>query len=159
MADQNIQAAIDSLQTRYIRALDRKDFKGWLSCFGPTGSYICTSRENHEADMPVAIMMDDCPERLRDRVRFIEEVWSGTFEDYAMRHFVQRMDVREAAAGVFEVESNLLVTHTGSTGQAKILATGSYLDVIEVIEGEALFRSKIAILDDHATVRYLVYPV
>lgn len=150
---------IDDLQARYVKALNAKDMQGWLACFGADGRYVCTSRENHDAGLPLAIMMDDCPERLRDRVKFITEVWAGTFEDYRMRHVVQRISAREVTSTGFEVESNFIVTHTNAKGHSDILAAGVYLDTVSISAGKAQFRSKTAIIDDHATCRYLVYPI
>ena len=100
MVSPEILASIDALQVAYARALDRFDMPAWLDCFeDDAGSYICTTRENEEQDLPLALMMDDNRVRLGDRARFINEVWSGTFEEYTTRHFVQRLDCIETAPG------------------------------------------------------------
>ena len=67
MIEQAVLAAIDALQMKYLGALDQRDFDAWLDCFADEAAYICISRENHEASLPVAIMMDDTRARLRDR--------------------------------------------------------------------------------------------
>jgi 3-phenylpropionate/cinnamic acid dioxygenase small subunit len=150
---------IDALQTRYIRALDRKDMQAWLACFDESGSYICNSRENTDGGMQLAIMLDDCRARLKDRVKFITEVWSGTFEDYDVRHFVQRLDAKELEDGMVKVESNVLVVQTNVEGRTEILVSGLYVDTVGLAGEQPLFRSKSAILDDVTTSRYLVYPI
>ncbi len=73
-------------------------------------------------------MMDDCRARLADRMKFITEVWLGTFEPYATRHFVQRLDGVETAAGRYAVESNFIVAYTSAHRHSEILATGIYQD-------------------------------
>jgi len=158
--DNSILDAIDGLQLRYLRALDRKDMTGWLDCFDrDAGGYVCTTRENEAQGLPVALMMDDTPQRLSDRVRFITEVWSGTFEDYETRHFVQRIDSTARGQGLYAVTSNVMVVYTSARRHSEILAAGVYEDEVAVGAGGARFRTKKAILDTVTTPRYLVYPI
>jgi 3-phenylpropionate/cinnamic acid dioxygenase small subunit len=153
-------ATIDALQLKYLRALDGFDMTAWLDCFvSDAGSYVCTTRENEEQNLPLALMMDDCRERLRDRVKFITEVWSGTFEEYTTRHFVQRLDCAETEPGLYAVESNFMVAYTSGRRNSEILAAGVYLDEVAVDNGSTRFLSKKAVLDTITTPRYLVYPV
>ncbi len=159
MIDAETLARIDALQLRYARALDTRDMTGWAGCFGESGSYICIARENVEQELPVAIMMDDSLARIRDRVKYIGNVWAGTFEDYQTRHFVQRIECAPRGADRFAVESNFMVAYTGARGRSEILVAGTYEDEIELGRGEAKFRAKKAILDTVTTPRYLVYPV
>src|SRR5437764_14991668 len=90
--DPTVLTRLDELQMKYLAALDRHDLDAWLDCFAAEAGYACITRENHDAGLPVALMLDDTRTRLKDRVKFINEVWSGTFEDYATRHFVQRLE-------------------------------------------------------------------
>jgi anthranilate 1,2-dioxygenase small subunit len=150
---------IDALQIRYLAALDERNMEGWLACFAEEAGYVCTTRENHDADLPVAMMLDDSRARLKDRVKFVNEVWSGTFEDYATRHFVQRVDCRPEGGGRFGVRTNFMVAYTNRRGGSEILVTGVYEDVVKIEGDDARFISKRAILDTVTTPRYLVYPV
>jgi 3-phenylpropionate/cinnamic acid dioxygenase small subunit len=157
--EQAILAALDALQMKYLGALDQRDFDAWLDCFADEAAYICISRENHEASLPVAIMMDDTRARLRDRVRFIKQVWSGTYEDYATRHFVQRIDSKALDKSYVSITTNFMVSYTNRRGGSDILVTGVYDDTVDVNGGTPKFVSKRAILDTVITPRYLVYPV
>jgi anthranilate 1,2-dioxygenase small subunit len=159
VTDPAILARVDALQVRYLAALDRHDLKAWLACFAEDGSYICITRENQDAGFPVALMLDDTGARLKDRVKFVDEVWSGTFEDYATRHFIQRLECTPAENGRFKVLSNFMVSYTNSRGGSDILVTGVYEDEIEFDGEQARFRSKRAVMDTVTTPRYLVYPV
>jgi anthranilate 1,2-dioxygenase small subunit len=150
---------IDALQLRYMRALDTRNLGAWSDCFGEAGSYICIARENVEQNLPLAVMLDDSLARIHDRVKYITEIWAGTFEDYQTRHFAQRIDCVQRAPDLFAVESNFLVAYTSAKGRSEILVVGSYDDEIEVLRGEARFRAKKAVLDTVTTPRYLVYPV
>ena len=57
----------------YLAALDRRDLDSWLSCFADEAGYVCITRENHDAGLPVALMLDDTRARLKDRVKFIND--------------------------------------------------------------------------------------
>jgi 3-phenylpropionate/cinnamic acid dioxygenase small subunit len=159
VVDADILTRIDELQMKYLSALDRQDMQGWLGCFSEEGSYICISRENHDAGLPVAMMMDDSRARLKDRVKFVNEVWSGTFEDYSTRHFVQRFECTQGDDGRFNVQSNFIVSYTNRRGGSDILVTGVYHDEVALNGGAACFRAKKAIMDTVTTPRYLVYPI
>ena len=159
MVDADVLARVDALQMKHLAALDSHDLDGWLACFAEEAGYICITRENHDAGLPVALMMDDTRARLKDRVKFINEVWSGTFEDYGTRHFVQRLDCQKADRGRYNVQTNFMVAYTTRRGGSDILVTGIYEDSVELAGAAARFTSKRAILDTVTTPRYLVYPV
>jgi 3-phenylpropionate/cinnamic acid dioxygenase small subunit len=158
----DVLSKIDELQVRYIAALDSKRMNDWLATFTTDAdtSYICTTAESVEADLPLALMLDDCHARLEDRVSFITKIWAGTYSDYRTRHFIQRTACRATDDGLFEVETNFSVSYTPSdTGRAETFATGVYLDRVMVGADGASFRSKKVITDNAAVERYVVYPL
>jgi anthranilate 1,2-dioxygenase small subunit len=156
--DPAVLAQVDALQNKYLAALDRHDMQAWLDCFAEQASYSCITRENVDADLPVAMMLDDTRERLQDRVKFVTEVWSGTFEDYATRHFVQRLECSQAN-GQLDVLTNFMVSYTNRRGGSDILVTGVYEDAVVLGGSGPRFKAKRAVLDTVTTPRYLVYPV
>jgi anthranilate 1,2-dioxygenase small subunit len=159
VVDRDILACIDALQLEYLRALDRSDMNGWASCFGDPASYVCTTRENEDQGLPVALMLDDSRQRIADRVKYVTRVWAGTYEDYRTRHFVQRLNWLERDPSLYEVESQFMVAYTSRRGQSEILVVGVYLDEVVIESATAKFRSKKAVLDTVVTPRYLVYPI
>ncbi len=150
---------IDALQTRYIAALDSKDMQGWLDTFASDGSYICIANENEESGLPLALMMDDCHERLEDRVTYVTKVWAGTFEDYQTRHFVQRIACTPKGEGLYETVSNFTVFYTDSAGNTGTLVCGRYVDQIVLGSGGAKLKSRRAVMDTNVAPRYIVYPI
>jgi 3-phenylpropionate/cinnamic acid dioxygenase small subunit len=159
VTDEEALNCLVQLQSRYIRALARNDMSAWADCFDDPGSYVCMVRENEEQGLPIALMMDDSRGRILDRVKYVTEVWHGTFEDYSSRHIVQPIDWSVAASGAITAESNLIVAYTTTRGRSEMLATGSYLDEIVIGPAGAHFRSKKVVLDTTITPRYLVYPI
>lgn len=160
-------AALDELQCAYMEALDRKEMDGWLACFAdmPDAAYVLNSRDNVERGLRIAMMLDDCRDRLVDRCTFIQQVWAGTFQDYRTRHFVQRahverVDVGSGGDGKIRMRSHFSVNFTpDDTGVSALLATGVYEDVVELERGRALLVSRRAITDTAVLPRYLVFPL
>lgn len=156
---QEVLQQIDALQTRYIAALDGKDMQGWLATFAGDGSYVCIANENEENGLPLALMMDDCHERLEDRVTYVTKVWAGTFEDYQTRHFVQRIACTAKGGDLYETVSNFTVFYTDSAGNTGILVCGRYVDQIVLGSGGAKLKSRRAVMDTNVAPRYIVYPI
>ena len=150
---------IDALQMSYIAALDGKDMQGWLDSFTADGSYVCIANENEESGLPLALMMDDCHERLEDRVTYVTKVWAGTFEDYQTRHFVQRIACTPKGGDLYETVSNFTVFYTDSAGNTGTLVCGRYVDQIVVGNGGAKLKSRRAVMDTNVAPRYIVYPI
>lgn len=150
---------IDALQMSYIAALDSKDMHGWLDTFASDGSYVCIANENEESGLPLALMMDDCHERLEDRVTYVTKVWAGTFEDYQTRHFVQRVSCTPKGGDLYETVSNFTVFYTDSAGNTGTLVCGRYVDEVVVNGSGAKLKSRRAVMDTNVAPRYIVYPI
>ena len=150
---------LDALQMSYIAALDNKDMQGWLDSFTADGSYVCIANENEESGLPLALMMDDCHERLEDRVTYVTKVWAGTFEDYQTRHFVQRIACTPKGGDLYETVSNFTVFYTDSAGNTGTLVCGRYVDEIVVKGSGAKLKSRRAVMDTNVAPRYIVYPL
>ena len=153
---------IDELQTSYINALDSKNIPGWLETFAvvPEASYICTTAESVDRNLPLALILDDCHARLQDRVTYITKIWVGTFQDYRTRHFTQRVSAEASGDNTVKVRTNFTVIYTPEdTGSSEVLTAGVYEDVVSLINGSAKFISKKAVTDTSVLPRYLVYPL
>ena len=107
---------------------------------------------------PIALMLDDCRARLKDRVTFVTQIWKGTFQDYRTRHFAQRLSCEKAADDTFRVRSNFSIEYTFDPNATAILAAGVYEDVVVIEGGEPRFLSKRAVYDTTVLPQYIVYP-
>lgn len=157
---QEVLTKLDALQNLYVAALDGKDMDGWLATFSQRddASYICRSAENESMGLPIALMLDDCRARLKDRITFVTKIWRGTFQDYRTRHFTQRLSCDRLTEDTFRLRSNFSIEYTLDPSATAILAAGAYEDVV-VLEGdEARFLSKRAVYDTTILPQYIVYP-
>ena len=103
-------------------------------------------------------MYDDCRARLADRVTFITQVWTGTFQPYRTRHFVQRVGSPLLEGGRLHVVSNFSIATTPEGGGTSLLAVGQYEDIVVLDGGEPRFQRKRAVYDTTVLPRYIVYP-
>jgi len=150
--------AIDDLLGAYAFALDAQEFEQWAGLFTEECFYGVYSIENVEQGLPLAYMLDDCRERVLDRVKMIREVWAGTIEPYRTRHSIQRTMTMDLGDGLYEVHANFLIGFTQADGTAALLAMGHYQDRVRVTATGALFEEKRAYIDNTPP-RYLVYPL
>jgi anthranilate 1,2-dioxygenase small subunit len=156
----DILRKIDDLQLSYIDALDSRAMDRWLDAFDAVGAYACRTAESEEANLPVSLILDDCRARLEDRVKFITQVWAGTYQDYRTRHVTQRVACREEAPGLYAVRSNFIITYTSKdNGRSELFSSGVYLDQVVIADGQARFRSKTAVTDVPILPHYMVYPL
>ncbi len=153
---------LDELQARYIQALDAKKMNGWLDCFAEQedASYICISSDNVERGLKVAMMLDDCRDRLIDRCTFVEKIWAGTFQDYRTRHFVQRVQARRVGGANVSMVSHFSVLCTpDDPGTTELLASGVYEDAVLLDADKAFLLSRRVVMDTALLPRYLVFPL
>jgi 3-phenylpropionate/cinnamic acid dioxygenase small subunit len=105
-------------------------------------------------------MLDDCRGRIEDRVTYVTKVWAGTFQDYRMRHIMQRIQARHVAEDLVEMRTGFVVYCTPEeSGITQILTAGEYEDVVRLDPAGPRFLSKKVILDTSVLPRYLVYPL
>jgi len=149
------------LQARYVATLDDRRIADWPNFFTDDSSYSVVPRSNRDAGRPLAILLDDSKGRIRDRVTFVQEIWTGNFTDYIPRHLYTVLSVEPSQDSPAELtmRSNLAVYFTEPDGRTILFAAGQYEDLV-LVEGEtARFRQKTVVLDTDLLPRYFVYPL
>ncbi|QXJ26593.1 nuclear transport factor 2 family protein [Actinomadura graeca] len=149
---------LDELYAAYAEVVDERRWERWPDMFTEECSYTVHTLENADRGLPLAYMLDDCRERLLDRVKFVTEVWAGTVEPYRTRHVIQRTRTEAAGDGAYRVRANVVVTYTEADGPPEILTSGYYDDHVRLTDAGPLFAGKRVYLDGTPT-RYLVYPL
>jgi len=157
--NEDVLFQVDGLLSAFAEVLDSGQIEQWPNLFTEEASYSLHDAEDDERGLPLAYILDDCRERLLDRVKFITEVWKGTVESYRTRHIVQRTGITLGdTPNEYNLRSNILVTYCQVEGTSNILCSGRTEDVVQLGSQGALFLSRRVILDG-VPARYLVYPV
>jgi 3-phenylpropionate/cinnamic acid dioxygenase small subunit len=151
---------IEQLNCNYICALDALDMSAWLACFNKQGQYTFIAEENYRRNLPIAFMLDDCYERLQDRVTQVVDIQSDSTEHYQTRHFTQLISVTACDDGRYQAEFNYSVYYTRSdTNQTQLMCVGRYIDLIDLSNACASYIDKKAVTDTNVLPRYVAYPI
>ena len=153
-------SAVENLNRDYICALDNMDMQAWLACFSKQGTYTFIAEENERRGLPIAFMLDDCYERLQDRVTQVTDIQIDSTEHYQMRHFTQLTTVSEQADGTMTANYNFSIYYTQrDTNITKLLCVGRYEDIVAMENGEGRYIQRKAVTDTNVLPRYVAYPV
>ena len=156
----SVMQQVENLNRDYICALDSMDMNAWLACFNQQGTYTFISEENERRGFPIAFMLDDCSERLQDRVSQVVDIQSDSTEHYQTRHFTQLITVSELDNGLYKAVFNYTVYYTQrDTNVTLILSVGQYIDRINIKDGSASFMERRAVTDTNVLPRYVAYPI
>jgi len=151
---------VENLNRDYICALDALDMSAWLACFNPNGRYTFISEENERRGFPIAFMLDDCYERLQDRVTQVVDIQSDSTEHYQTRHFTQLLSVEEIDNGLIKAVFNYSIYYTQRDNNlTKILCVGQYFDTVKLDGDKASYIERRAVTDTNVLPRYTAYPV
>jgi len=142
-----------ALSARWTHAISRAR----CVCIDQDGQYFVVPADNESEGLPIALMMDDCYEHLIDRVTYVTKVW--TYDDYQMRHFVQRLAVEGKDNDLYKSRILFSVFYTTQQGNSALLAVGRYQDRVRINGDLALFHGKRAILDTFMLPMNIVYPL
>ncbi len=161
IGDSRLNALVRQLERRYADAVDSHRMDAWLDCFTEDGSYYVIGADNDADGLPLCLMMDDCRERLEDRVTFVDEIWPGSFEDYQTRHFIQplRLEPEESGPGMFRALANFTVFATDARGRTSLFIAGQYRDRIRVNGEDCRYVERRVVMDTFTTPGVIVYPL
>lgn len=154
--------AVGDLLDRYVGVVDDRRIEDWPALFAPEASYSVVTRENVERGLRVALVLDDTRARINDRVRYIQDVWEGHFNDYYPRHVLSRtvfVGDDDPPGGIVTARTSFAVYLTEPGSTSTLLAVGEYADRVTLAGGEARFVEKRVVLDTSVLPRYFVYPL
>jgi len=152
--------SIENLNRDYICALDKLDMNKWLACFNKQGTYTLISNENERNGLPIAFMLDDCYERLQDRVTQVVDIQEDSTEHYQTRHMTQLTNITDLGDNQYKVDFNFTTFYTQDLiEKTNLLGAGRYEDIILVENGKASFIQRKAVLDTNVLPRYVAYPI
>jgi anthranilate 1,2-dioxygenase small subunit len=161
------QAALDLL-TQYVRVVDDPSrIDEWPDLFAGEAEYVVVTRENEERGLPIAIIRDDCKDRILDRVTIIKQFWGAGrrvedrhFNAVWTRHIVGPAWADLTDDGRVHVGAHVMVwASTRVEPEPRLLAVGEYRDIIAFTDGAAKFQAKKLILDTPVLQDAFVYPL
>jgi anthranilate 1,2-dioxygenase small subunit len=142
----------------YGHAIDDGELDRWPQFFTPNGVYQITTRENHQAGLPVGIMRCVGRGMMIDRVKAFRT--ANIFEPHCYNHIVGYPTMsHDQTSGCMRARSNFQVIRIMESGRMDLYATGKYLDVIQKEGGSLKFRERVVVLDSRNVDILLVIPL
>jgi anthranilate 1,2-dioxygenase small subunit len=157
MIDWHLQQRIQSLHTRYVHVLDEDRLEDWPGLFTADAHYKITTRENHQANLPLALYSCTGQGMLQDRVTGYRRI--NVYEPQCYRHQISALEITADPAGGWRCRSNFLVVRTLQRGDMSVFATGSYRDRVVEQDGALKFAERLVITDSRQTDTLLVIPL
>ena len=155
--DSSKKEAVIHLIYECAMAVDDGDLKKWPDFFAENGSYYVYPRDNYESGFPIALIMDDNKDKIKDRVTIIEKIW--TYNIQYQRHIISNIIVTESEDNKVQAYSNFVIHLTDREGNTNWKLVGKYLDTVVFEEESPKFEKRIAILDTFTLPNYFVYPL
>jgi 3-phenylpropionate/cinnamic acid dioxygenase small subunit len=157
MAAPTRDQAVDLISS-YAYALDDMQLDAWPHFFTEDALYHLTTRENHEANLPIGIIRCLGRGMMTDRVRAFHS--ANIFEPHTYNHIIGRPAFSETqSSNMLSVRSNFQIVRTMESGQMDLFAVGKYLDEIVLDEGLTRFRKRVVVMDSRNVDILIVIPL
>lgn len=142
----------------YGHAIDDGDIDSWPHYFTVNGIYHITTKENHDAGLPIGIMRCVGRGMMIDRVKAFHT--ANIFEPHSYNHIVGYPAMsHDKTTSCIVARSNFQVIRIMEAGRMDLYAAGKYLDVIEEEAGSLKFRQRVVVLDSRNVDILLVIPL
>ena len=151
------RAAIEDFLVAYGHTIDDGGIAHWPDFFTEDGLYRITTRENHDAGLPMAIFSCQGKGMMADRVLALET--ANIFEPHSYCHLLGPPQFGEESADGQAVRSNFNIIRTMQDGGSASFAVGKYLDRIVFEDERPLFKERLVVLDSRRIDILLVLPL
>ncbi len=156
--DPSVRDMVEDLICAYAFALDDEDIDRWPHFFTESGVYVLTTKENHDAGLPIGIIRCIGRGMMSDRVKAFHT--ANIFEPHSYSHMVSRPLIgRGPRQDSYVARSNFQVIRTMQDGRTELFATGKYLDSMVIEKDAARFQERIVVLNSRQVDILVVMPI
>ena len=152
---------INQFNAAYAHALDNKRFDEWPLFFTEQGRYILQARENHERNLPLALMDLESRAMMMDRVYGITQtIYHGP---YYTRHLVGHASVESCIADAIQASASYAVFRTkpggAGAGTSEVMSVGRYIDSFIRTEDGLKLQRRHCVYDSETVLNSVIYPI
>jgi 3-phenylpropionate/cinnamic acid dioxygenase small subunit len=152
----SLRDEVEALYAEYCEAIDDGALERWPDLFVEPCLYRIVSKENHDRDLPLSLMLCESLGMLRDRALASQKL--NVYGPRTWRHQVTQIRAQPAGDAI-GVRASFAVFETLHDRHTQILCTGRYLDTL-VRSGAGLrFREKICVYDSTLIPGSIVFPL
>ena len=149
--------AIADLFADYGACLDGDRLEDWLECFAEGCRYEIVSRENLRRGLPLALMLCENKDMLRDRVVSLRE--ANEYSVHTDKHVIGGVRIKKAVEGGFAVEADYAMFQADAEGTGSLYSFGTYDAECELAGGAAKFRRMTVVVDNWNIPHMLSTPI
>jgi 3-phenylpropionate/cinnamic acid dioxygenase small subunit len=152
----SLREEIEDLYAEYCEVIDGGALERWPDLFVEPCLYRIVSKENHDRDLPLSLMLCESVGMLRDRAFASQKL--NVYAPRTWRHSVTQIrawpEGEEIAA-----RAAFVVFETLHDRPTQILCTGRYLDRLVRTEAGLRFRERICVYDSTLVPGSIVFPI
>jgi anthranilate 1,2-dioxygenase small subunit len=152
-----LRLEVEDLYHDYVECLDDGDLERWPDFFTEECLYQVIPRENYDRGLPLALMLCESRNMLRDRVEALRR--SSVYAPRALRHLLSNVRVKAVEGDEIRVQANYAVLQTLSDEPTTVFNAGRYLDRVVREGSRLLFREKICVFDSVLVPGSLLWPI
>jgi anthranilate 1,2-dioxygenase small subunit len=153
----NVYQMIARAQADYARCIDDDRLEEWPSHFHGQCIYRVTTAANHRDGLETGLIFANSRGMLADRVSALRE--ANIYERQAYRHILGQPSILSEQNGEVRSETPFLVARIMQDGDTDIFATGRYLDLYKVEDGQAKLNERIVVCDSSRIDTLLALPL
>ena len=148
---------IDMLNRQYGYTIDEDLLEEWPKFFVEEARYMITTRQNHQANMPVGLILCENRGMMEDRVSALRI--ANLYEPHGYRHLIDPPIVISKSKQEVRAQTSFACFRTVQGSSPEIFCTGKYLDRI-VDDGQFLkFKERVVVCDSERIDTLIVIPL
>jgi len=151
------QLAAQVLLAEYGGRLDLGHYDEWLALFAAECRYAVVPRENHDAGLPVALILCNSRAMLEDRIAALRQ--ANKYNLHTDRHIIGLPRIIAAEASGIVIEAPFAVYQTDQEGETMLFVTGLYRDRLDRVADGLRVAEKLVLLDTFAVPMLLATPL
>jgi anthranilate 1,2-dioxygenase small subunit len=148
---------IARVQAEYARCIDDDRLEEWPSHFHGACVYKITTAANYREGLEAGIVFANSPGMLTDRVSALRE--ANIYERQSYRHIIGQPSILSEDASEVRSETPFLVARILQDGDTDIFATGRYLDLYKLEDGEVKLNERTVVCDSSRIDTLLALPL
>jgi anthranilate 1,2-dioxygenase small subunit len=144
-------------QAEYARCIDDDRLEEWPDHFHGQCVYKITTAANHREGLEAAIIFANSRGMLLDRVSALRE--ANIYERQSYRHIIGQPCILSEGIAEVRSETPFLVARILQDGDTDIFATGRYLDLYRLEDGQPKLNERTVICDSSCIDTLLAIPL
>ncbi len=153
----NLYQMIARAQAEYARCIDDDRLEEWPNHFHGACVYKITTAANYRDGLEAGIIFTNSRGMLTDRVSALRE--ANIYERQSYRHIIGQPSILSEENGEVRSETPFLVARILQDGDTDIFATGRYLDLYKLQDGEVKLNERTVVCDSSRIDTLLALPL